>query len=80
MSIPDYSEPYIVGYTIGQQDGYAAGYAAREAEEAARWASWAPAWVDSAARGVPYATLADRRGEHDRAEQQRALLRERGIA
>ncbi|MGY4642806.1 hypothetical protein [Cellulomonas sp. URHB0016] len=32
------------------------------------------------AGAVPYAELCDRRGEHDRADRQRTILRDRGVA
>lgn len=42
--------------------------------------SRAAAIARQVAESPSYADLAERRGEHDRAERQRAILRERGIA
>lgn len=61
----------------GLNEGYAQGYrAALDTEARAQ---------REALRGIPldgdsYANLADQRGEHDRAERQRQILTERGIA
>ena len=62
----------------GYQYGWAAGFAAAEAEQA-ELDRRAAAAVGIAARGIPYANLADRRGEPDRAARQRRTLAERGI-
>lgn len=70
---------WLAVYELGARDGWHLGYAAAEEDMAALWRR-AHGIAQEAARGVPYDVLADRRGEHDRAERQRAILRERGIA
>ena len=62
----------------GYQYGYAAGVAAAVAEQAALDRRAAAA-VSAATKGPDYATLAERRGEPERAERQRRILAERGI-
>ncbi len=81
-----------VGRTLGELDGWRAGYAAGRADGRAealaevdeRQATRDDALVRSiaatAARGVPFADLCDRRGQHNRADAQRRALRERGVA
>lgn len=66
-------------YELGLRDGWARGYEAAEADLAAVQAR-AHASVQQAARTPSYDELCDRRGEHERAERQRAILHERGIA
>lgn len=68
-------------FAAGRAEGYAAGYAAAEADIAAlQRRAAAVAHELGSPRAVPYAELADRRGEHAAADRQRAILRERGIA
>lgn len=68
-------EYYGAGYAAGLVDGRA-----REAEVYRQeWAALGDLCRDLAKR-EPYADLAERRGQHDRAEAQRTLLRERGIS
>lgn len=62
-------------YEVGRCEGWCAGYAAAEADEEARWARLARVLRG----GVPYDELCERRGEHVRAVQHRALMRQRGI-
>lgn len=67
----------------GYEHGFTAGTAhGRELEEAdlASLQRAAVASARGAADRGPYADLADRRGEHDRADRQRELLRARGVA
>lgn len=70
---------WLAVYELGVRDGWARGYEAAEAD-AAEVHRRAHAVVQAAARDLPYDALAERRGESDRAERQRATLRERGIA
>lgn len=65
-------------YEAGLEHGIELGRAQAEAEMDERWR---PAYeiVQAAARREPYAELCERRGEPERAERQRRLLRERGI-
>ena len=76
---PDARASWLAVYELGCRDGYARGYEAAEADLAAIQRR-AHAVVQQAARAVPYDVLCERRGEHARAERQRAILRERGIA
>lgn len=66
-----------VGYAMGRQQGHLEGYLAAEADMAALQRQAA---AISRNVGVPYAALADRRGDHARATSNRQLLRERGIS
>ena len=65
------------GYARGLEDGRRQA----EADMAATWAETARR-VQALAKdtAAPYDALAERRGEHDRAERQREILRERGVA
>ncbi|MCI1662441.1 MAG: hypothetical protein LKI27_06035 [Actinomyces sp.] len=66
----------------GRPDGlsdYAAGYSDAEADMAALQ-RWAVANARASISGPDFAALCDLRGEPDRAEAQRAILRERRIA
>lgn len=75
-------------YRQGHVDGYGLGY--RQGLEAAERADVEnrEAWFTEQYRQLahfltsipPYADLAELRGEHDRAERQRQILRERGVA
>ena len=75
---PRAREVCLAWYQAGVEDGVRIGRQQVEDE-------WRGAMTVSAAiaRQVasrePYADLAERRGQHDRAERQRALLRERGV-
>lgn len=71
---------HVEGYRLGEADGRAAALAEIEAARDAADDLLVRAIADWTARSVPYAVLADRRGEHDRAERQRQTLRDRGIA
>lgn len=76
------------GFLRGLQEGYRAGYdagrsdeaSAREAVDEASRAAAHRAHAAFLARLTPWDELAERRGEHDRAARQRALLAARGIA
>lgn len=70
---------WLAVYELGARDGWQRGYEAAEADLAAVQAR-AHASVQQAARTPSYDELCDRRGEHERAERQRAILHERGIA
>jgi len=64
------------GYEAGYRDGFIDGAAAfrDQMERAAQITGWANALLPS------YSELCRRRGEHERAERNDALLRERGVA
>lgn len=66
-------------YESGLKHGYAAGYDDCEAEVNAQQAH-AASLSRMVAMRPSYADLCERRGEHERAERQRAILRERGIS
>lgn len=84
--IPTMTELSEWGRTVATayyEAGYVAGYArGREAENEsiAALQRHAAATVRAVAKAGPYADLAERRGEPERAERQRAILAERGIA
>lgn len=64
-----------IGYATGQAD------LARDLERADREHRAAMNRAVAASAGAPsYVELCERRGEHDRAERQRRILRERGVA
>lgn len=65
-------------YSSGFAAGLAEGRREAEVEATARWAGMR-AHVRMIAATPSYADLAERRGEPDRADRQRAILRERGI-
>jgi len=69
---PDARASWLAVYELGCRDGYARGYAAAEVDLAAIQRR-AHATVQDIARGLPYDVLCERRGEHDRAERQRAI-------
>ena len=68
------------GYVKGLEDGRAEALAEVEAEESARIDAANRAFVARHASRPAYDELADRRGQRDRAEAQRRILRERGIS
>lgn len=70
---------WLAVYELGVRDGWARGYQAAE-DELAAIQRRAHVVAREAARGEPYDVLADRRGEHSRAERYRQLMRDRGIA
>lgn len=70
---------WLAVYELGVRDGWARGYEAAEDDMAAHWAR-AHAIIQAAARHEPYDVLADRRGEHTRAQQHRTLLQALGVA
>lgn len=70
---------WMAVWELGLTEGWNRGYQAAEDDMAARWRH-AHAVTQAVAQTTPYDVLADRRGEHDRAERQREILRERGIA
>lgn len=90
--LPGYDCGHAVGHTegyrLGHIDGYAFGYRQGIDEAHTHQQADDDAWYDEQCRKIanyaattpPYADLADRRGQHDRAEAQRATLRERDIA
>ena len=68
----------IAYYEAGLDHGFQLGYRASEAHYEAAWSAFA-AKVRHAAAAKPYDELCEERGERDRAESQRRLLKERGI-
>jgi len=72
------SGDFMEGYEVGMLDGIELGRRQLEGE----WAALDVANARTAravAQAGPYDELADRRGQHDRAEQHRRIVRERGI-
>lgn len=67
-------------FESGRVEGIAAGRRERDAEIEAEWAALTAEVLPRLRSLVPYAELAERRGEHDRAELQRRTLRDRGVA
>lgn len=71
------------GYIEGHKDGYAAGHEAARLEHAEAEREWFGALNHEVVRRTvntpPYAELAERRGEPERAERQRELLAARGV-
>ena len=65
-------------YEAGLDHGYDLGYRAAQAEQERAWASLAHL-VRGAAAVVPYDELCERRGEPERAQRQRDLMRRRGL-
>ncbi|MEE6289282.1 hypothetical protein V2J52_16635 [Georgenia sp. MJ173] len=65
-------------YEAGLDHGYDLGFRAAEAEQERIWAAFAQV-VRAAAATVPYDVLCERRGEPDRAQRQRDLIRRRGV-
>jgi len=76
---PQIRAAYLRAYEIGYLEGIEAGRRQVEAELAAEWAALRAEVLPRIRQGVPYADLAERRGQHDRAARQRHLLRERGV-
>lgn len=72
-------EWFEAGVSVGYADGVAQGRQAAEQELAAIQRAAVESARRTADRG-PYADLAERRGEHDRAARQRAHLAGRGAA
>ncbi len=78
-SMDAYRQGHIDGWGTGYRQGLAYGEWATRTEQ--------EAWFDKANKGLasflakvpPYIDLAELRGEHERAEKQRQILRERGI-
>jgi hypothetical protein len=70
----------LAWYEAGLDHGIALGRRQVEDELAAEWAALRAQVMPRLRSLVPYADLADRRGQHDRAERQRRTLRERGVA
>jgi hypothetical protein len=76
---PQSRTAYLDAYAVGYLDGLDAGR--RELENEWRGLMGVSAAVARLiAEAGPYADLADRRGDHERAARHRALLAERGIA
>lgn len=86
---------YDAGHNVGRHDGrtegWREGYAAAlqdvharvAAEVEQRWAALHAVGAETArqvADREPFDVLADRRGQHDRAARQRALLQARGVS
>ncbi len=72
---------YQHGYTDGQGAGFNDGYAVGYRQALDRMAEAQRAAATGVRADVPaYADLADRRGDHEGAQAQRALLADRGIA
>lgn len=70
---------WLAVYELGARDGWARGYQAAE-DDLAAIQRRAHDVVQALAKNSTYDALADRRGDHARAERQRAILHERGIA
>ena len=68
----------LAWYEAGVTDGIPLGRRQVEDELAAEWAALRAVVMPVVLR-PPFDQLADRRGQHDRAAQQRAILRERGV-
>jgi len=68
----------IAYYEAGLNHGFELGYRAAEARQEASWAAFA-ALAKAATRNPPYDQLCEQRGETQRAEEHRRLMRERGI-
>lgn len=75
---PRAQQRWCDAYTLGYEHGIAAGRRQVEDEDAARWAALRH-YVHRVAAVPSFADAADRRGDHDRAAANRALLRQRGI-
>jgi hypothetical protein len=71
---------YLDAYEVGYMEGIEAGRRQVEAELAAEWAALRAEVMPRLLSGAPYADLAERRGQAERALTQRRLLRERGVA
>ena len=67
-------------FEAGRAEGIAAGRRQVEAELAAEWAALRAEVMPRLRTAIPFADLADRRGQHERAERSRQTLRDRGIA
>ena len=70
---------WLEAYEVGYLDGYQAALEHHEAQLHALWVT-AAATARAVASAPDYATLAEQRGQPERAERQRATLRQRGIA
>jgi len=75
---PRARQTWIDAYGVGYLEGIEAGRRQVEDELAAEWAALRGVVMPVVLR-PPFDQLADRRGQHDRAAQQRAILRERGV-
>lgn len=75
---PDARASFLAVFQLGAEAGWHDGYRAAE-EDLAAIQRRAHAVVQAAARSLPYDALAERRGEHHRAERQRELLRQQGV-
>jgi hypothetical protein len=76
--LPRARQTWIDAYGIGYLEGLEAGR--RQVEDEWRGLDQVSvAIARQVAERVPFDQLADRRGQHDRAERQRSLLRERGV-
>lgn len=72
-------EHYTLGYEQGYADGIDRGLALAEEQEQERWADMRT-FIHHRAQQPSYIDLATRRGEPARAERQREILKERGVA
>jgi len=70
----------LAWFEAGRVEGIAEGRRQIEAADAADWAALRAEVMPRLLAGIPYAVLAERRGQHDRADAQRRVLRERGVA
>lgn len=75
---PDAQRLALAYYEAGLDHGFQLGYRAAEADYDAAWAAFA-ALARHAATAPAYDELCQQRGEIERAERQRRLMRERGI-
>ncbi len=76
---PAQQAAWLDGYQHGYLYGIQAGRQQLADEDAAAWARMREA-IHAATSRPDYATLTEHRGQHGRAQQQRSLLAERGIA
>jgi len=74
-----YARGHVAGYDRGRSDGYDVALAEAEAD-LDQWRDGIVRRASAlAAAAVPFAELAERRGQPERAARQRELLRERGV-
>lgn len=71
-------EHYTLGYEQGYADGINRGYELSDLEEHNRWQNMR-AFIRARANNLPYDQLAERRGEPDKAQRQRDILKENGV-
>ena len=75
---PDAQRLALAYYEAGLDHGFQLGYRAAEADHEAAWAAFA-VLARRAATAQPYDELCQQRGESERGERHRRLMRERGV-